>query len=120
MTKQTARTATDANAAMLANLKPKTERPKTGVKAGLRVGESRVTCVMADDQNELLHDWAHMTGRTFREVTMAMADLYIEQVIGKFAEDGGKVKRNPDKEPPERFAHLYEDEAAADEFAKYF
>lgn len=119
MAKPTARAATDPNAVMIGNLK-KADRPKTGVKAGLREGESRVTCVMHDDQNELLHDWAKMTGRTFREVTIAMADLYIEQVIGKFAEDGGKVKRNPDKEPPARYADLYADDATEDKFAKYF
>lgn len=120
MAKPTARAATDANAAILGNLKQKNGRPKSGAKAGLREGESRVTCVMADDQSELLHDWARMTGRTFREVTMAMADLYIEQVIGKYVSDGGKVERNKDKEPPEKYADMYEDGAAEDKFARYF
>lgn len=119
MAKPTARAATDPNAVMIGNLK-KTERPKTGVKAGLRDGESRVTCVMRDDQSELLHDWAKMTGRTFREITIAMADLYIDQVIGKFVEDGGKIRSREGGTPPASYSDMYDESASVDEFAKYF
>lgn len=118
MAKQAARVATDANAAIL-NSFAKTDKPKTGVKAGLRVGESRVTCVLSDDQNQILHDWAKTTGRTFREVTMAMADRYIEEVIAAAAKDGVKLERG-EKEPPEAYANLYKDDASEDKFARYF
>lgn len=120
MAKQQARTATDANAAILSSFAKKEERPKKGVKVGLRLGETRVTCVLSDAQNQVLHDWAKTTGRTFREVTMAMADKYIGEVIGgAFAASGGKLKRG-EKEPPEEFAQLYETEADEDEFAEFF
>lgn len=119
MVKQAARVATDANAAILNSFAKKDERPKTGVKAGLREGESRVTCVLSDAQNAVLHDWAKTTGRTFREVTMSMADRYIEEVIAAAAKDGVKLERG-EKEPPEAYADLYKADAEEDKFARYF
>lgn len=118
MAKQAARVATDANAAIL-NSFAKTDKPKTGVKAGLREGESRVTCVLTDEQNQLLHDWAKTTGRTFREVTMSMAYKYIDEVIAMAVDDGMKLERG-EKEPPERYADWYKDDASEDKFARYF
>ena len=119
MAKQQARTATDANAALLTRFTKKEERPKKGVKAGLREGESRVTCVLSDAQNQVLHDWAKTTGRTFREVTISMADKYIADVIAAAAKDGVKLERG-ENEPPEQYADLYKADAAEDKFARYF
>lgn len=118
--KPTARRATDPNAALLGSMGASTPRPRKGVKAGLRDGESRITCVLKDEQSQVLHDWAKTTGRTFREITLAMADRYIAEVIEQYGRDGGKLKRQG-VEPPATYAHLYaEDETEEDEFARYF
>lgn len=93
--------------------------PKSGVKAGLREGETRITCIFTDEQSQLLHDWAKTTGRTFREVCLAMADRYIDEVIFMATDDGVRLKRG-DKEPPERYVSIYEAEDAEDKFARYF
>ena len=91
---------------------------KKGVKAGLRPGETRITCIYRDDQSQVLHDWAKTTGRTFREVCLAMADRYIEEVIRPATSGKKKLKRT--SEPPEAYIDLYETEASADEWAQFF
>lgn len=98
---------------------PTSYRPaKSGVKAGLREGETRITCIYREDQSQVLHDWAKTTGRTFREVCLAMADRYIEEVIRPATSGERKLKRTG--EPPEAYADLYEMEASADEWAQFF
>lgn len=90
-----------------------------GVRVGLRPGELRVTCVLSDIQNDLLHAWSATSGRTFRQVTMAMADFYIENVIGMAVRDGVKLKRSEGKEPPVDYSEWYESEFN-DPYAEFF
>ena len=121
MAKPTARKAADPNEVLLQGLSStESKRAKRGVRAGLRSGETRVTCIFTDEQNRILHDWARTTGRTFREVTMAIADLYINATVKGYVDGGGKLKRDPDSEPPAGYEHFYEEEAGEDPFAKYF
>lgn len=94
-------------------------RAKRGVKAGLKDGETRVTCVLTDDQNQILHDWAKQNNRTFREVTMAMAERYIAEVIQPFAESGRKLRAQAGKVPPATYADYYEDDTTADMLADF-
>ena len=91
---------------------------KHGVKAGLREGETRVTCVFREDENRVLHDWAKTTGRTFREVCLAMCGTYIETVIKRAAEDGVRLNSYSEM-PPSNFTDLYE-VIGADRFERYF
>lgn len=114
--KPTARRATDPNAALLGNMG---QTKRKGVKAGLKKNETRVTCIFTDDMNKVLHDWAKTTGRTFREVTLAMADRYIDEVIRKAAADGLKLNA-PSGETPEDYKDLYQDEEKPDPFSRYF
>lgn len=90
-------------------IQQKAPRAKRGVKAGLKDGETRVTCVLTEDQSKVLHDFAKTNGRTFREVTMAMADRYIAEVIKPYAEAGHRLRRQPGVEPPETYVDFYED-----------
>ena len=108
----------NAAAALLATQQATTEYqpPKSGVKAGLREGETRITCIMREDQSQVLHDWAKTTGRTFREVCLAMADHYIEDVI-RPATSGDRKLKTKDKQP-EAYTDLYAD--APDEWAQFF
>ena len=97
---------------------PTAYKPATkGVKAGLKQGETRITCVFREDQSQVLHDWAKTTGRTFREVCLAMAERYIDEVIRKAAGEGLTLKHGA-KEPPEAYADLYGD--TPDQWAKFF
>ena len=91
---------------------------KKGVKAGLRQGETRITCIFRDDQNQVIHDWARTTGRSFREVTIAMADYYIDNVVRRAAKDG-KCLISREAELPEAYADLY-DTNVSDTYAQYF
>ena len=78
---------------------------KNGVRANLREGELRVTCVIREDQSKVLHDWGKTAGRTFREVCISMAEHYITNVISVAA---AKHKLNcTDGNPPEDYAYLY-------------
>ena len=121
MAKPTARKAADPNEALLQSIDTTgSKRAKRGVRAGLREGEVRVTCIFTDAQNRLLHDWAKTTGRTFREVAMAMADLYVSQTIKGYVDGGGKLKRSAGSEPPTGYESFYEEETGEDPFAKYF
>lgn len=97
----------------------KKPRAKRGVKAGLKDGETRVTCVLTDDQSQVLHDWAKTNNRTFREITMAMADRYIAEVIKPYADEGHKLRRQAGVEPPASYADFYEGGAADDMLDKY-
>ena len=92
---------------------------KHGVKAGLREGETRVTCVFKEDETRVLHDWAKTTGRTFREVCLAMCGTYIETVIKRAAEDGVRLNLSDNEMPPSNFTYLYES-VGADRFERYF
>ena len=92
---------------------------KRGVKAGLREGETRITCIYREDQSQVLHDWAKTTGRTFREVCLAMAGRYIEEVV-RPATSGDRKLKVGKVEPPEAYADLYETEPTADEWAQFF
>ena len=97
---------------------PTAYKPATrGAKTGLKQGETRVTCILREDQSQVLHDWARTTGRTFREITLAMAERYIEEVIREAASVGLNVRQGA-KEPPEAYADLYGD--APDQWAKFF
>ena len=97
---------------------PTTYRPATkGVKAGLKAGESRITCIFRDEQSKVLHDWAKTTGRTFREVCLAMADHYIENVIRPATSGERKLKAKGDA--PETYADMY-DTDTPDEWAQFF
>ena len=124
--KPEARTATDPNAALLGNMRKsveeRSEKPTNGVRKGLRDGELRVTCILGEQQNEVLHDWAKVSGRTFREVCMSMADKYIEDVIAQYVKDGGKLRTREDgAEPPSDYADLYDEGTPVDDkFARYF
>lgn len=88
-------------------------------RTGLRDGEIRVTCIFTDEQNALLHDWAHTAGKDWREVTLAMADRYIKDVIEKYAEEGGKLRKSP-KFAPEVERTLLADKYEADPFEEFF
>lgn len=114
--KPTARRAADPNAALLGSMG---KAKRHGVKAGLKQGETRVTCIFTDDMNKVLHDWAKTTGRTFREVTMAMGERYIDEVIRQAAADGLKLNASRGV-VPEEYAELYTDEEAPDPFSRYF
>ena len=105
----------NASAALAGGLK---QKAKHGIKAGLEPDESRITCIFKDDQNQLLHDWCRTTEQSFKAVCLAMANLYIEQVIRAAADEGAKVKRSIKSDPPEQYADLYE-EPAPDPYAKY-
>lgn len=124
--KPAARTATDPNAALLDNMRKsveeRSEKPTNGVRKGLRDGELRVTCILGEQQNEVLHDWAKLSGRTFREVCISMADHYIADVIGQFVKDGNKLRtRKEGAEPPSDYVDLYEESKPSDDkFAQYF
>lgn len=92
-------------------------KPATkGVKAGLKPGETRITCIYRDEQGQVLHDWAKTTGRTFREVCLAMADHYIEEVIRPATSGDRKLKAKGDV--PEEYADLYAE--TPDEWAQFF
>lgn len=91
--------------------------PKKGVRTGLKQGETRVTCIFTEEQNQVLHDWCKTTGRTFREVCLAMATHYIDTVIREAANEGLHLRRGA-KEPPEAYADLYGD--MPDLWAKFF
>lgn len=107
----------NAAAALLADQKPAEYKPaKSGVKAGLREGETRITCIYREDQSQVLHDWAKTTGRTFREVCLAMADAYIEEVIRPATSGDRKLKAKD--EPPKEYADMYQD--TPDEWAQFF
>lgn len=95
-----------------------TRKATRGVKAGLNPDESRVTCILKDEQNQILHDWARTTEQSFKEVCLAMAETYIQTVIAAAAADGAKVKRSVRKDPPAQYADLYEDETP-NLYAKY-
>jgi hypothetical protein len=120
MAKPAARRAADPNEVLLQSLDTSNKRAKRGVRAGLRDGETRVTCIFTDEQNTLLHDWAKTTGRTFREVTMAMADLYVREVVSGYVDGGGRLKLGKDQQPPKGYESYYEEDAGEDPFAKYF
>lgn len=96
--------------------KTKAPRAKRGVKAGLKDGETRVTCVMTDDMSQVLHDFAKTYGKTFREVTMKMADSYIETYVRRSIEKDGKMRTVRGAKPPIDYEYLYEewDEAEFD------
>lgn len=107
----------NAAAALLQEQRADEYKPaKKGVNAGLREGETRITCIYRQDQSRVLHDWAKTTGRTFREVCLAMADRYIEEVIRPATSGDHKLKTTG--EPPEAYADLYAD--APDEWAQFF
>lgn len=97
---------------------PTPEKPKKGVKAGLREGDTRITCIYRDEQNQILHDFAKTTGHSFRDVCVAMADHFIEEVIRPSTEEIGKLKRNG--EPPEVYADMYQDDETPDKWAHIF
>lgn len=105
----------DASKAVADSMKKKVTH---GVKAGLLPDETRITCIFKDSQNQLLHDWSRTTEQSFKDICLAMADLYIEQVIAKAAADGAKVKRSIKAEPPEQYIDLYEDDQP-NVYAKY-
>ena len=120
MAKGTPRGISAASAILQQPQQPDEYKPdRRGVKAGLRQGETRITCIYREDQSQVLHDWAKTTGRTFREVCLAMADRYIEEVI-KPATSGDRKLRKGKAEPPEAYADLYEAEPTADEWAQFF
>lgn len=79
---------------------------KRGNNAGLRQGETRITCIFRKDQSQVLHDWAKTTGHTFREVCLSMAERYIDEVIQPAVQGDRKLKRGK-VEPPEVYADLY-------------
>ena len=121
MAKPTARKAADPNEALLQSIDTTgSKRAKRGVRAGLREGEVRVTCIFTEEQNAVLHDWARTTGRTFREVTMAMADLYINTTVKGYVDGGGKLKLGKDQQPTNGYESFYDDTSQEDPFAKYF
>ena len=92
-------------------------RPATkGVKAGLKQGETRTTCIFRDEQSRVLHDWAKTTGRTFREVCLSMAHLYIEQVVRPATSGDRKLINTGDI--PEAYAEMYDE--APDQWAQFF
>lgn len=95
-------------------IQAKAPRPKKGVKAGLKDGETRVTCVLTDDQSQVLHDWAKTNNRTFREITLAMANRYIAEVIKPYAEQGHRLRRQAGVEPPATYTDFYEDAGTDD------
>ena len=105
----------DASKAVADSMKKKITH---GVKAGLLPDEMRITFILKDAQNQILHDWARTTEQSFRNICIAMADMYIEQIIAKAAADGAKVKRSIKAEPPEQYIDLYEDEQP-NPYAKY-
>lgn len=125
MAKGTPRSATAANAILQQAAAPQPEpveepeyRPaKRGVNAGLRQGETRITCIYRQDQSQVLHDWAKTTGRTFREVCLAMADKYIEEVIRPATSGDRKLINTGDV--PEAYADMYDAETP-DEWAQFF
>lgn len=83
---------------------------KQGVKAGLREGETRVTCVFGEDENQVLHDWARLTRRTFREVCVAMVQSYIDGTIsGALARTGTKLIATNGRDVPKAYIHFYND-----------
>lgn len=90
---------------------------KKGVNAGLKQGETRITCIFRQDQSHVLHAWAKTTGHTFREVCLAMADRYIEEVIRPATSGDRKLKRGT-AEPPETYADLYD--ATPDMWEQFF
>jgi len=93
---------------------------KQGVKAGLREGETRITCVFGEDENQVLHDWAKLTRRTFREVCIAMVRLYINSTISSaIAKTGVKLNVTSGRNVPKQYSNLYNDEDS-DVFAKCF
>ena len=97
---------------------PVAYRPaKRGVNAGLRQGETRITCIYRQDQSQVLHDWAKTTGRTFRQVCLAMADRYIEEVIRPATSGDHKLINTGDV--PEAYADMYDAETP-DEWAQFF
>ncbi len=93
------------------------KRPTTGARSGLRDGETRVTIVLSDDLNAVLHDWARASGRTWREVCMVMAMRYVTDVVGAWVKDGHRLRRKDGEPIPEAFADYYDD--GPDEIAKY-
>lgn len=97
--------------------KPAYKPATSGVKAGLREGETRITCIFREDQSQVLHDWAKTTGRTFREVCIAMADAYIENTIRPAT--SGNRKLNNTGTVPEAYADMYDAETP-DEWAQFF
>lgn len=126
MAKGTPRSATAARAIISQAEEPATEettqdepyKPDTrGVNAGLRQGETRITCIYRKDQNRVLHDWAKTTGHTFREVCLAMADRYIDEVVRPATSGDFKLRRGKE-EPPEAYADLYDE--APDFWAAFF
>lgn len=120
MAKGTPRSATAAQSILQQTAPPEADeyRPaKKGVNAGLRKGETRITCIYRQDQSQVLHDWAKTTGRTFREVCIAMADRYIDEVIRPAT--SGDRKLNNTGDVPEAYADLYDTETP-DEWAQFF
>ncbi len=89
------------------------------VKTGLREGETRVTCIFTDEQNQVLHDWAKTTGHTFREVCLAMADNYIESTIRLATKKKGGLTCPALTTPPDEYADLYKG-WHNDEWAEFF
>lgn len=89
------------------------------VKSGLREGETRVTCVFGEDENQVLHDWANTTGRTFREVCIHMVDHYINDVIRKAVKKNVGLTCQAMTLPPDEYADLYKG-WHNDEWAEFF
>ena len=96
--------------------KPAYTPAKSGNNAGLRQGETRITCIFRQDHSKVLHDWAKSTGHTFREVCLMMADRYIEEVVRPATRGERKLKNTGDV--PEAYADMYD--ATPDEWEMLF
>ena len=67
--------------------------PVPRVCAGLRQGDVRVTCVLTEEQAQILRDFAKTAGVTFREVCQSMASKYIDVVVRPQCAKGLRLRR---------------------------